>query len=114
MAEATSSHGCFQLSRLSRWQIESDAINRARAMVIAAQSDLPMARSRGSGVAASSDGPFFPTTRHGGAMNLINAKYGSCPGPKAYIHVSDRFGPSAPQTIPATVNEAPTSWMVWR
>lgn len=107
MAEATSSHDYFQLSRLSRWHIESDAINRALAMVIAAQSELPMARYWGSGITASSDGQFFPTTRHGEAMNLINAKYGSEPGLKAYTHVSDQFGPFATQNIPATVNEAP-------
>lgn len=107
MAEATSSHDYFQLSRLSRWHIESDAINRALAMVIAVQSKLPMAQYWGSGVTASSDGQFFPTTRHGEAMNLINAKYGSEPGLKAYTHVSDQFGPFATQNIPATVNEAP-------
>lgn len=39
-------------------------------------------------------------------MNLINAKHGSEPGLKARTHVSDLF---APHTIPATVNEAPTS-----
>ncbi len=107
LAEATSSHDYLQLSRLSRWHIESDAINRALAVVIAAQSELPMARYWGSGATASSDGQFFPTTRHGEAMNLINAKYGSEPGLKAYTHVSDQFGPFAAQNIPATVNEAP-------
>ena len=107
MAEATSTHDYLQLSRLSRWHIESDAINRALAMVVAAQSELSMARYWGSGVTASSDGQFFPTTRHGEAMNLINAKYGSEPGLKAYTHVSDQFGPFATQNIPATVNEAP-------
>lgn len=30
------------------------------------------------------------------AINLINAKYGFEPGPQAYTHVSDRFGPSQP------------------
>ncbi|MFV1635854.1 MULTISPECIES: Tn3 family transposase [Phaeobacter] len=107
MAEATSSHDYFQLSRLSRWHVESDAINRALAMVIAAQSSLPMAANWGGGVTASSDGQFFPAARHGEAMNLINAKYGSEPGLKAYTHVSDQFGPFATQNIPATVNEAP-------
>lgn len=76
-------------------------------MVIAAQSELPMVRYGGSGISASSDGHFFPTTRHGEAMNFINAKYGSEPGLKAYTHVSDQFGPFATQNIPATVNEAP-------
>lgn len=107
MAEATNTHDYFQLSRLSRWHIEGDAINRALAMVIKAQSALPMARFWGSGVTASSDGQFFPATRQGEAMNLINAKYGNEPGLKAYTHVSDQFGPFATQNIPATVSEAP-------
>lgn len=107
MAEATSSHDYFQLSRLSRWHVESDAINRALAKVIEAQANLPMAQFWGGGMTASSDGQFFPTTRHGEAMNLINAKYGHEPGLKAYTHVSDQFGPFATQNIPATVNEAP-------
>ncbi len=107
MAEATSTHNFFQLSRLSSWHIESDAINRALATVISAQSDLPMAAHWGGGVTASSDGQFFPAARQGEAMNLINAKYGSEPGLKAYTHVSDQFGPFATQNIPATVNEAP-------
>ena len=107
MAEATDTHDYFQLSRLSRWHVESDALNRALAMVIEAQSALRMARFWGAGVTASSDGQFFPTTRQGEAMNLINAKYGNEPGLKAYTHVSDQFGPFATQTIPATVSEAP-------
>ena len=107
MAEATDTHDYFQLSRLSRWHVESDALNRALAMVIEAQSALPIARFWGAGITASSDGQFFPTTRQGEAMNLINAKYGNEPGLKAYTHVSDQFGPFATQTIPATVSEAP-------
>lgn len=107
MAEATNTHDYFQLSRLSRWHIESDAINQALAIVIEAQSALPMAHFWGKGGTASSDGQFFSATRQGEAMNLINAKYGNEPGLKAYTHVSDRFGPFATQNIPATVNEAP-------
>jgi hypothetical protein len=63
----------------------------------------PIGRIWGGGQSASSDGQFFPTTRQGEAMNLINAKYGHEPGLKAYTHVSDQFGPFATQTIPATV-----------
>lgn len=107
MAGATNTHDYFQLSRLSRWHVESEAMARALAMVIEGQSALPMARFWGGGTSASSDGQFFPTTRQGEAMNLINAKYGHEPGLKAYTHVSDQFGPFAIQTIPATVNEAP-------
>ena len=107
MAGATNTHDYFQLSRLSRWHVESEAMARALAMVIETQSSLPMAKFWGAGQTASSDGQFFPTTRQGEAMNLINAKYGHEPGLKAYTHVSDQFGPFATQTIPATVNEAP-------
>ena len=107
MAGATNTHDYFQLSRLSRWHVESEAMARALAMVIEGQSALPMARFWGGGTSASSDGQFFSTTRQGEAMNLINAKYGQEPGLKAYTHVSDQFGPFATQTIPATVNEAP-------
>ena len=38
---------------LSRWHVESDAINQALAMVIEAQSQLPMARFWGGGETAS-------------------------------------------------------------
>ncbi len=97
----------LMLSRLSRWHVESEAMARALAMVIEGQSALPMARFWGAGQTASSDGQFFPTTRQGEAMNVINARYGHEPGLKAYTHVSDQFSPFATQTIPATVNEAP-------
>jgi len=93
--------------RLSRWHVESEALNRALAMVVEAQAKLPMAAFWGMGTTASSDGQFFSTTRQGEAMNLVNAKYGRDPGLKAYTHVSDQFAPFAIQTIPATVSEAP-------
>ena len=108
MAEATSTHDYFELSRLSRWHVESEAINQALAMVIEAQSKLPMAQYWGAGVTSSSDGQFFPTTRQGEAMNLINAKYSTRePGLKAYTHVSDQFGAFFIDAIPSTVSEAP-------
>ncbi len=107
MAEASNSHGFWELMRISRWHIESEAYARALATIVDAQSKLPMAQFWGMGMTASSDGQFFPTTRQGEAMNLINAKYGNEPGLKAYTHVSDQFAPFASQTIPATVSEAP-------
>jgi hypothetical protein len=82
MAEATSTHDYFQLSRISRWHVEGDALNRALASVIKTQSALPplgrfgfakspagqcMARFWGGGTTASSDGQFLPTTRQGEA-----------------------------------------------
>ena len=107
MANATSTHDFMQLSRLSRWHVESEGMARALAAVIEAQARLPMAQFWGTGHTASSDGQFFPTTRQGEAMNLINAKYGQEPGLKAYTHVSDQYAPFATQVIPATVSEAP-------
>lgn len=107
MAEATNTHDYWQLSRLARWHVESEAMNQALAIVVAAQGKLPMSRVWGMGTSASSDGQFFPTARHGEAMNMVNAKYGSVPGLKAYTHVSDQFAPFACQSIPATVSEAP-------
>jgi TnpA family transposase len=108
MADATNEHEYSQLLRLSRWYVESEGINEALAIVLQAQSKLAMAEHWGKGQTSSSDGQFFPTTRQGEAMNLINAKYDTHePGLKAYTHVSDRFGPFWIKSIPATVNEAP-------
>ena len=44
MAEATNTHDYWQLSRLARWHVESEAMNRALAIVVAAQGKLPMSR----------------------------------------------------------------------
>ena len=77
MAEACNTHDFFQLSRLSRWHIEGEAINQALAMVIEAQAQLPISGLWGHGFTVSSDGQFFPAARQGEAMNLVNARYGS-------------------------------------
>lgn len=107
MAEASDTHDYWQLSRLARWFVESEAMNQALAIVVEAQGKLAMANYWGIGASASSDGQFFPTARQGEAMNTINAKYGSDPGLKAYTHVNDQYAPFASQKIPATVSEAP-------
>ena len=107
MAEACNTHDYWQLSRLARWHIESEAIGQALAHVVAAQGALPMARLWGMGTTASADGQFYPVARQGEAMNTVNARYGNDPGIKAYTHVNDRFAPFASRTIPATVSEAP-------
>lgn len=107
MAEACNTHDYWQLSRLARWHVESEAIDQALAAVVAAQGDLPMAQVWGMGTTASADGQFYPAARQGEAMNTVNARYGNDPGIKAYTHVNDRFAPFASQSIPATVSEAP-------
>jgi TnpA family transposase len=45
-------------SRLARWHVESEAMNQALAIVVAAQGKLPMSRVWGMGTSASSDGQF--------------------------------------------------------
>ena len=107
MADATADRGFWELMRVARWHVEGEAYDRALSAVVEAQAALPMAALWGSGRTASSDGQFFPAGGRGEAMNLVNARYGSEPGVKAYSHVSDRFSPFATQTIPATVHEAP-------
>lgn len=107
MAEASNTHDYWQLSRLARWHVESDAMDQALATVVDAQGKLDMARHWGLGTTASSDGQFFPAARQGEAMNAINAKYGSDPGAKAYSHVNDQYAPFASRLIPVTVSEAP-------
>ena len=107
MAEATTTHGFWELMRIARWHVEGDAFDRALAVVVEAQAALPMAAFWGTGRTASSDGQFFPAAGRGETLNLVNARYGAEPGVKAYSHISDRFSPFATQTIPATVHEAP-------
>ena len=108
MAEATTTHGFWELMRIARWHVEGEAYDRALSMVVEAQAALPMAAVWGTGRTASSDGQFFPAAGRGEALNLVNARHGTEPGVKAYSHVSDRFSPPfATQTIPATVREAP-------
>jgi len=107
MAAATNKHTFWELLRIARWHVEEDAYQHALAMVVEAQSQLPMSALWGAGDSASADGQFFPAASHGEALNLINLKYGTDPGLKAYTHVSDQFAPFVTQAIPATAHEAP-------
>jgi len=91
MAEASNTHDYWQLSRLARWYVESEAMDQALATVVAAQGKLDMARHWGVGTTASSDGQFFPAARQGEAMNAVNAKYGNDPGTKSYSSVNDQY-----------------------
>ena len=53
--------------------------------------------------------PVLPRPGRGEALNLVNARYGTEPGAKAYSPISDRFFPSATQTIPPPFTKLPTS-----
>ena len=59
MAEATTTHGFWELMRIARWHVEGDAFDRALTVVVEAQAALPMAAFWGTGRTASSDGQLF-------------------------------------------------------
>ncbi len=108
MSDCVPKHGGTQISYSGIPAGRSfDVMDQALAIVVAAQAKLPMSRFWGMGTTASSDGKFFPLARQGEAVNMVNAKYGTEPGLKAYTHVNDKFAPFASQTIPATISEAP-------
>ena len=71
MAEATTTHGFWELMRIARWHVEGDAFDRALAIVVEARAALPMAGFWGTGRTASSDGQFFPSAGRGEALNLV-------------------------------------------
>lgn len=107
MADACDSHTYWELLRIAKWHVREETSAQALAMVVEAQSALPMARFWGAGETSSSDGQHFPAGGMGEAMNLVNARYGHEPGLTAYSHVSDQYAPFATQVIPATAHEAP-------
>ena len=82
MAEATTTHGFWELMRIARWHVEGEAYDRALAVVVEAQAALPMAAFWGSGRTASSDGQFFPAAGRGEARDL----------PSKRLYVFERAG----------------------
>ena len=54
MAEATTTHGFWELMRIARWHVEGEAYDRALSVVVEAQAALPMAAVWGTGRTASS------------------------------------------------------------
>ena len=61
MAEATTTHGFWELMRIARWHVEGDAFDRALAVVVEAQAALPMAGFWGTGRSATQT---IPATVH--------------------------------------------------
>ena len=108
MAEATTTHGFWELMRIARWHVEGDAFDRALAIVVEAQA--AGYRWPASGAPAGPPPATASSSRPAAGAKpstWSTARYGAEPGVKAYSHVSDRFSPFATQTIPATVHEAP-------
>ena len=95
MAEATTTHGFWELMRIARWHVEGDAFDRALAVVVEAQAALPMAAFWGTGRTASSAGQFFPAGGRGEALNLVNA---SCRTPCQGVLA--RLRPISPRSPP--------------
>jgi len=108
MALCSSSHPSFwSLMRISSWHVNSETVTDALANIIDHHKNLPLSAAWGNSTTSSSDGQFIAAGGTGEALNVINAKYGTVPGIKAYAHVSDQYGPFAMKTIPATAHEAP-------
>jgi TnpA family transposase len=107
MADACDTHTFWELLRIGKWHVREETTARALAMIVEAQSKLPMARFWGDGTTSSSDGQHFPAGSTGEALNVVNARYGNEPGLSAYSHVSDQYAPYSTQIIPATAHEAP-------
>ena len=96
MAEATTTHGFWELMRIARWHVEGDAFDRALAIVVEAQAALPMAVFWGTGRTASSDGKFFPSAGRGEALNLVNARYRDEPRASRRTRASPAGSPRSP------------------
>ena len=97
MAEATTTHGFWELMRIARWHVEGEAYDRALSVVVEAQAGLPIAAFWGSGRTASSDGQFFPAGGRGEALNdlgvdIVNSRLSSRPfhGGVAIERTADR------------------------
>ena len=65
MAEATTTHGFWELMRIARWHVEGEAYDRALSTVVEAQAALPMAAFWGTGRTASQRRPVLPGRRPG-------------------------------------------------
>ncbi len=107
MATASNTNTFWELLRIARWHIQDSAFKQALAILVDAQSKLPMAQVWGKGLTSSSDAQFFHTGGMGSKANLTNAKYSRKAGLKAYTHLSDQYGPFSTELIPSTAHEAP-------
>ncbi|HKH67301.1 MAG TPA: Tn3 family transposase, partial [Reyranella sp.] len=107
MADATRGLGYHHLVNVAQWHISDDNYAAARAVIVNAHHQLPMAALWDNGTTSSSDGQYFRAGGHAGSGGAVNAKYGIDPGFVLYTHVSGRYGPFHTRVITATVSEAP-------
>jgi TnpA family transposase len=107
MADATRGLGYHHLVNVAQWHISDDNYAAARAVIVNAHHQLPLAALWDNGMTSSSDGQYFRAGGRAGSGGAINAKYGIDPGFVLYTHVSGRYGPFHTRVITATVSEAP-------
>ena len=74
MADACDAHTFWELLRIGKWHVREETTARALAMIVEAQSQLPMAGFWGGGTTSSSDGQHFPAGSTGEALNVVNAR----------------------------------------
>lgn len=74
MADACDAHTFWELLRIGKWHVREETTARALAMIVEAQSQLPMAGFWGGGTTSSSDGQHFPAGSTGEALSVVNAR----------------------------------------
>ena len=74
MADASDTHTFWELLQIGKWHVRDETTARALAIIVEAQSKLPMARFWGDGTTLSSDGQHFPAGSTGEALNVVNAR----------------------------------------
>jgi TnpA family transposase len=60
MADACNGRSFWERLRIAKWHVREETYARALALIVEAQSALPMARFWGAGETSSSDGQHFP------------------------------------------------------
>ena len=107
MADASRGLGYPHLVNVAQWHISDENYVAARATIINAHHQHPMAAIWDDGTTSSSDGQYFRAGGRAEAGGSVNAKYGINPGAVIYTHVSGRYGPFYTRVISATMSEAP-------
>jgi TnpA family transposase len=107
MADASRGLTYHHLVNVAQWHISDDNYVAARAAIINAHHQHPMAAIWDDGTTSSSDGQYFRAGGRAGPGGAVNAKYGIDPGVVVYTHVSGRYDPFHTRVLSATMSEAP-------
>jgi TnpA family transposase len=107
MADASHGMRYHHLVNVAQWHLSDDNYVAARAAIVNAHHQHPMAVIWDDGTTASSDGQYFRAGGRAGVGGAVNAKYGIEPGFVVYTHVSGQYSPFHTRVLAATVSEAP-------